>query len=51
MLETNVNNFSEEKKTHIYSKTETKGDDIREEIKNNAIRIISIQIKALKGHA
>ena len=29
MLEANVNKFSEEKKAHVYLKTETKGDDIR----------------------
>ena len=32
-------------------KTETKGDDIREEIEYNTISIISVQIKALKVHA
>ena len=41
MLETNVINFSEEKKPHVDLKTETKGDDIREEIEDNTIRIIS----------
>ena len=51
MLETNEHNFSEEEKSHIYLKTESKGDDIRKEIKSNAIRIISVQSKALKGHA
>ena len=30
MLETNVTNFSEENKAHLYLKTETKGYDIRE---------------------
>ena len=38
MLETNVNNFSEENDSHADLKTETKGDDIREEIKYNEIR-------------
>ena len=51
MLETNVNNFSEENKAHVNLQTETKGDEIREEIDDNAIRIISVQSKALKGHA
>ena len=31
-------------------KTETKGDDIREEIEDNTMRIISVQSKAFKGH-
>ena len=35
----------------MYLKTETKGDDIREEIKYNTIRTISVQRKALKGYA
>ena len=51
MLETNEKNFSEERKSHIYLKTETKGYDIREKIKDNEIRMISVQSKALKGHA
>ena len=51
MLETNVKNFSEEKKTHVYLKIENEGDDIREEIEDNAIRIISFQRKSLKVHA
>ena len=38
MLETNVNNFSEENKYHAYVKTETKGDYNREAIKDNTIR-------------
>ena len=42
MLRTNVNNFSEKNKANVDLKTETKGDDIGKEIKNNAIRIISI---------
>ena len=29
MLETNVNKFLEENKSHVYLKTETKVDDIR----------------------
>ena len=51
MLKTNEHNFSDFKKAHIYFKKETKGGDNREEIKENAIRIISFQSKALKGHA
>ena len=51
MLETNVNNLSDGNKSHVYIKTETKGDDIRKEIKDNAIRIISVQSKSLEGHA
>ena len=42
MLETNEQNFSQENKAHIDLKTETKGDDIGEEIEDNAIRIISV---------
>ena len=38
----NVKNFSEGNKADVYLKTETKGDNIREEIKDNAIRIISV---------
>ena len=45
MLETNVNIFSEENRSTVYLKTETKGDDIREEIEDKAIRIISVHIK------
>ena len=51
MLETNVNYFSEENKYCVDLKKENKGGDIREEIKDNAITIISVQIKSLKGHA
>ena len=51
MLEINVNKFSEENKYHVELKTETKGDYIREEIKDNIIRKIYIQRNALKGHA
>ena len=51
MLETNVNNFLDEKKSRVYLKVETKVDDIREKIEDNAIRIIYVQIKALKFHA
>ena len=51
MLETNLNNCSERKKSHVYLKTETKGDDIREEIKDNTISIISVQSKSFKVHA
>ena len=42
ILETNEHNCSEEKKSHINLKTETKGDYIREEIEDNAIIIISV---------
>ena len=51
MLETNLNNFPEGNKSHIDLNTETKGDDTKEEVKDNAIRIISFQIKELNGHA
>ena len=51
MLETNVNNISEENKSHADLKIETKGHDIRKEIKYNSIRIISVQSKSVKGHA
>ena len=51
MLETNVNNFSEENKYHIDLKTETRGDDTIKEIKDNTIRMISAQSKSFKGHA
>ena len=51
MLETNVNNFSEENKYHAYLKTETKRDGIREEIEDSTIRRISVQIKSLTSHA
>ena len=50
MLEINVNDFLEESKSHIYLKTEIKGYYIREETKDNTIRIIYDQSKALKGH-
>ena len=50
MLGTSLSNFSE-RKNHLELKTETKGDDIKEEIKYHKIRIISFQNKALKGHA
>ena len=49
-MDTNLNNFSEENKSHIQFKTDTKGDDTREETKDNKIRIIYFQIKALNGH-
>ena len=42
MLETNENTFSEENKAPIKLKIENKGYDIREEIKDNSIRIISV---------
>ena len=42
MLEINEDKFSEETKARVDLKTETKGDDIREEIENNSIRIISV---------
>ena len=51
MLETNLNNVSEGNKSHIVFKTETKGDDIREKIEDNTIRMIFFQIQALKGYA
>ena len=51
MLETNVINFSEETKSHVDLKPKTKENDIRKEIKDNSIRRISVQSKALKGHA
>ena len=50
MLETNVNNFSEENKDRVELITETKGCAIKEKIKYNAIRIISVQSKAFRGH-
>ena len=50
VLEINVNDFLEESKSHIYLKTEIKGYYIREETKDNTIRIIYDQSKALKGH-
>ena len=40
-----------ENKSHVYLKTETKGDDIREKIKDNKIIMISVKSKAVKGHA
>ena len=45
MLETNLNNFPEGNKSHIDLNTETKGDDTKEEVKDNTIRIISVQSK------
>ena len=51
MLETNVNNFSEENKAHADLKTETKENDTSEKIEDNAIRIISVHSKLLKDHA
>ena len=51
MLETNINNFSGENKAHVYFKTETKGDGTRKKLKDRAIRMISVQRKAMKGHA
>ena len=50
MLQTNVNNFSYGK-SHLALNVETKIYDIREEIKNNARRIIPVQSKFSKGHA
>ena len=50
MLETNVNNFSEENNSHVDLKTETKGYDKREAIKYHSIRIISVQSKSLMVH-
>ena len=49
-METNVNNFSEEKKSHSGLKTETKRDYFKSEIEGNAIIIIAVQSKALKLH-
>ena len=51
MLGNHANNFSEGVKFHIDFETETKGDDIREEIKDNSIIIVSYQINTLKCHA
>ena len=51
MLETNVNNFSEGGGSYRNLWTETKGDDIREEVQDKSRRIISFQNKALKCHA
>ena len=51
MLETNKQNFSEQKKSHIDLKIENKRNVIREDIEDNAIRIISVQSKVLKVHA
>ena len=36
---------------HIDLEIETKGDNTREEIEDNAIRMISVQRKALEVHA
>ena len=47
MLGTNVSNFSEGGGGHVDLKTDTKVDDIREEIEDKAIRMIYVQIKAL----
>ena len=51
MLETNVNYFSEKNKVPVDLKTETRVDDIREEMKDNTIQRIPFQSKALKVHA
>ena len=51
MLETNVKNSLEENRAHIDLNLETKEDDTIVEIRDNAIRIIYVQRKALKGHA
>ena len=51
MLETNVDIFIEERKTHVYLKKETKGDDIINKIKDNTKRVISRQRTALKVRA
>ena len=45
MLETNVINFSYENKAHVDLKRETKGDDIREEIEDNVIRIFLSKVR------
>ena len=50
MLEINVNNSSEENRAHVDLNLETKEDDTKVEIRDNAIRIIYVQSKALKGH-
>ena len=50
MLETNVNNFIEENKAHVYQK-KIKGDDIINKIDDNTKRVISCQRTALKVHA
>ena len=42
---------SEGNKSPVDLKTETKGDGSIEEIEDNAIRIIYVQSKALKGFA
>ena len=49
IFETNVNNFSERKKAHVDLKIATKGYYIKEEIKYNAIRIISVQTRHLRA--
>ena len=51
MLEINVNNSSEENRAHVDLNLETKEDYTIVEIRDNAIRIIYVQSKALKGHA
>ena len=49
MLETNLNNVSEGNKSHIVFKTETKGDDIREKIEDNTIRMIFFPNTGIEG--
>ena len=51
MLETNVKKISQENKAHSELNIETKGDNTRREIKDNAIIIVSVQRQILKGHA
>ena len=51
MFETNLNNFSEGNKSQVDLKKQKPKNDIREEIKYTAIRIIYFQSKALKVHA
>ena len=51
MLETNINIFSEENKSHVELKIETKRYYTREEIKENIIRKIYVQSNALRVHA
>ena len=51
MLENNVQKNLYENKTHVELKEETKLYNIREEVEDNAIRIIAVHGKTLKGHA
>ena len=49
MLETNINNFSDLGKYHVDFKIKTKLDDIREDIKDSAIRIIFCSKQVIEG--